>query len=295
MFSSLGDLPVTAFQLASVPITAQPLVGPTGLLAALTNSVFVAMIVMAIIYFLVRAGTKSPTLIPGPVQNGVEFVFEFLYNQVEQVVGPKVAPRAFPLLCTIFVYVLVANWFGLLPGVGTIGIGHEGTQMGFLGLSAEPKIPLLRPATADMNLTLAIAMCSMVVWFYITMVETGPVEFVKHIFAPKGGLTGVMKFVLIPIFLFVGVIEVVSIIFRPVTLSLRLFGNVFAGENLLHAMATLGDTSGLGPTLSFISKIGFTLPFYFLEILVGVLQATVFALLCAVYIQLSTAHEEEDH
>jgi len=80
-----------------------------------------------------------------------------------------------------------------------------------------------------------------------------------------------------------------------VTLSLRLFGNVFAGENLLHAMTTLGDTFGLGPTLSFISKIGFTLPFYFLEILVGVLQATVFALLCAVYIQLSTAHEEEDH
>jgi F-type H+-transporting ATPase subunit a len=74
---------------------------------------------------------------------------------------------------------------------------------------------------------------------------------------------------------------------------LRLFGNVFAGENLLHAMTTLGDTFGFGPTLSFISKIGFTLPFYFLEILVGVLQATVFALLCAVYIQLSTAHDEE--
>ena len=295
MFSSLGDLPVTAFQLARVPISAQPLVEQTGLFAALTNSVFVALIVMAIIYFLVRAGTKSPSLIPGPVQNGVEFVFEFLYNQVEQVVGSKVAPRAFPLLCTIFVYVLIANWFGLMPGVGTIGLGHEGTQMGFFGLSEEPKVPFLRPATADMNLTLGIAVCAMVVWFYITMVETGPVEFIKHMFAPKGGLTGLMKWALVPIFLFVGIIEVVSIVFRPVTLSLRLFGNVFAGENLLHAMSTLGESFGLGPTLAFLSKIAFTLPFYFLEILVGVLQATVFALLCAVYIQLSTAHDEEEH
>jgi len=295
MFSSLGDLPVTAFQLASVPISAQPLVEQTGLFAALTNSVFVALIVMAIIYFLVRAGTKSPSLIPGPVQNGGEFVCEFLYNQVEQVVGSKVAPRAFPLLCTIFVYVLIANWFGLMPGVGTIGLGHEGTQMGFFGLSEEPKVPSLRPATADMNLTLGIAVCAMVVWFYITMVETGPVEFIKHMFAAKGGLTGLMKWALLPIFLFVGIIEVVSIVFRPVTLSLRLFGNVFAGENLLHAMSTLGESFGLGPTLAFLSKIAFTLPFYFLEILVGVLQATVFALLCAVYIQLSTAHDEEEH
>ncbi len=292
MFSSLGDL---TFQLAAIPISAQPLAGSEGLIAALTNSVFVALIVTAIIFFLVRAGTKNATLIPGPVQNGVEFMFEFLYNQVEQVVGPKVAPRAFPLLCTIFVYVLIANWFGLMPGVGTIGIGAPEDRMGFFGLANEPTTPFLRPATADMNLTLGMAVCAMIVWFYITMRETGPVEFIKHIFAPKGGLTGIMKWVLVPIFLFVGVIEVISILFRPVTLSLRLFGNVFAGENLLHAMITLGESFGLGTTAAFISKIVFTLPFYFLEILVGVLQATVFSLLCAVYIQLSTAHEEEDH
>jgi|MDTC01.3.fsa_nt_gb F-type H+-transporting ATPase subunit a len=294
MLSTFADLKLTAFQLAAVPISAQSFV-ETGVLASLTNSIFVALIVMAIIYFLVRAGTKNATLIPGPMQNGVEFVFEFLYNQVEQVVGPKVAPRAFPLLCTIFIYILVANWFGLMPGVGSIGFGHEGTQMGLLGLSEEPRVPLLRPATADMNLTIGIAVCAMLVWFYITMRETGPIEFLKHMFAPKGGLTGVMWWALLPIFLFVGVIEVVSIMFRPVTLSLRLFGNVFAGENLLHAMSNLGAQLGLGSTLAFFSKILFTLPFYFLEILVGVLQATVFALLCAVYIQLSTAHDEEEH
>ncbi|MFT4640794.1 MAG: F-type H+-transporting ATPase subunit a, partial [Verrucomicrobiales bacterium] len=199
MFSSIGDFTLTNFQLASVSITAQPYL-EIGFLGSLTNSIFVALIVMALIYFLVRAGTRNATLIPGPVQNGIEFVFEFLYSQVEQVVGPKVAPRAFPLLCTIFVYVLVANWFGLLPGVGTIGIGHPGDAMPFFGLSHEPAIPLLRPATADVNLTLGMAVCFMFVWFYITMKEAGPVQFLKHMFAPKGGLTGMINFVLVPIF-----------------------------------------------------------------------------------------------
>lgn len=294
MFSSLGDSSAALFQLAAVSITAQPYV-EAGFFAALTNSIFVALVVAALIYFLVRAGTRRATLIPSPVQNAVEFIFEFLYSQVEQVVGPKVAPRAFPLLCTIFVYVLVANWFGLLPGVGTIGIGHEGDRMAFMGLANEPAIPLLRPATADVNLTLGIAVCFMFVWFYITMKESGPVEFLKHIFAPKGGLSGLINLVLIPIFFFVGIIEVISILFRPVSLSLRLFGNIFAGENLLHSMSGLGEQFGLGAVGQFLTSIVFPLPFYFLELLVGVLQATVFALLCAVYIQLSTAHEEEEH
>lgn len=294
MFSSLGDSSAALFQLAAVSITAQPFV-ESGLLSSVTNSVFVALLVTGLIYFLVRAGTKRATLIPGPVQNGVEFIFEFLYSQVEQVVGKKVAPRAFPLLCTIFVYVLIANWFGLMPGVGTIGIGHEGDRMAFLGLAGEPAVPLLRPATADVNMTLGMAVCFMVVWFYITMREAGPIEFLKHTFAPKGGLTGLINVVLVPIFFFVGIIEMVSILFRPVSLSLRLFGNIFAGENLLHTMGGLGAQFGLGTVWEFISSIVFPLPFYFMELLVGVLQATVFALLCAVYIQLSTAHDEEEH
>ncbi len=294
MFSSLGDSSAALFQLAAVSITAQPYI-ESGFLASLTNSIFVALVVMALIYFVVRAGTRRASLIPGPVQNGVEFIFEFLYDQVEQVVGPKVAPRAFPLLCTIFVYVLVANWFGLLPGVGTIGIGHDGDRMPFMGLAGEPEIPLLRPATADVNLTLGMALCFMIVWFYITMREAGPIEFLKHTFAPKGGLTGFINVILVPIFFFVGIIEVISILFRPVSLSLRLFGNIFAGENLLHAMSSLGEQFGLGTVGQFISSIVLPLPFYFMELLVGVLQATVFALLCAVYIQLSTAHDEEEH
>jgi len=94
------------------------------------------------------------------------------------------------------------------------------------------------------------------------------------------------------IFFIVGIIEIVSILVRPVSLSLRLYGNVFAGENLLHAMGNLGAVFGLGPAMMFITSVLFQLPFYFLEILVGILQGMVFAMLSAVYIKLSTTHEE---
>ena len=123
------------------------------------------------------------------------------------------------------------------------------------------------------------------------MTELGPWGFIKHTFAPKGGLTGALGALLVPIFLFVGVIEIISIAFRPVSLSLRLYGNVYAGESLLHAMSALGDK--WGPIGSFISSIVLPLPFYFMELLVGVLQAMVFSLLCAVYIQLSTTHDDD--
>ncbi|MEM8954464.1 MAG: F0F1 ATP synthase subunit A [Verrucomicrobiota bacterium] len=262
---------------------------------SLTNSIFVALVVMAVILLFTRMATRKMALIPGAKQNLVEFVVEFLYNQVEEVVGKHVAPKAFPLLATIFVYVLISNWFGLLPGVGTIGFARGPEDLAG-PLSLEPGsyfTPLLRPASADLNATLGIAAVFMLVWFWITMRETGPVEFLKHTFAPKGGLTGFLKYALMPIFLFVGVIEVISIVFRPVSLSLRLFGNVFAGETLLHSMSNLADE--LPPVLAFILDVLLPLPFYFMEILVGVLQAMVFALLCAVYIQLATAHDEEDH
>jgi F-type H+-transporting ATPase subunit a len=103
-----------------------------------------------------------------------------------------------------------------------------------------------------------------------------------------------MKLIFAIIFFFVGVIEVVSILVRPVSLSLRLFGNVFAGETLLSSMITLGQTLGLPPVVTYVMSLIVPIPFYFLELLVGLLQALVFTLLCAVYIQLSTTHDEEE-
>lgn len=255
-----------------------------GVLSYITNSVLVGLIVVGLILWFVRGAMKKVESVPGKQQNFLELVVEFLYKQVENIVGPKIAPQAFPLLATIFIFVTVANWFGLLPGVGSIfvlGLGSDG----------HGQAPLLRPATADMNMTIGIALISLVVWFVITIRELGVGGFINHTFGPKGGLKGAMKYGLMPIFIVVGVIEVISIIFRPMTLSLRLYGNVFAGENLLHTMATLVQTGNAA--VDFICSVLLRIPFFLLEILVGVLQGMVFALLNAVFIKLSTTHDEE--
>jgi F-type H+-transporting ATPase subunit a len=258
----------------------------------LSNSIFVCVIVSAFIIWFCRQATKNLTIVPGPTQNFFEAVIQGLYDMVEGIVGSHMVARVFPLLGTIFIFIIVSNWFALLPGVGSIGWGQPGP-----GILNVPDVtsPLLRPTTADLNMTLAIAGVFMVFWLYWSLTEVGVKNFLNHIFGVKGGLTGIMALVLIPVFLFVGIIEVVSMAFRPVSLSLRLFGNVFAGETLLTTMINLGKDLGLPTWLAYLSSIVVPIPFYFLEILVGLLQAAVFMLLCSVYIQLSTAHDEEEH
>ncbi len=253
----------------------------------LTNSIFVAALVTAVLLWFFRSAMKPKALLPGKKQNFVELIVEFLYNQVEGIVGPKIAPGAFPLLATIFIYVTVSNWVGLLPGVGTIGFS---SHVGALHSTSHVETPLLRPGTADMNLTFGIAVCSLIVWLFITVKEMGVGGTLFHIFGPKGDVKGFMKYPLVLIFGLVGIIEVISILFRPMTLSLRLYGNVFAGENLLHTMGSLVHSGN--PIIDFLASVAIPLPFYFLEILVGVLQGMVFALLCAVFIKLSTTHDE---
>jgi F-type H+-transporting ATPase subunit a len=265
-----------------------------------TNSIFVAILVTAAILLFTRIATKKMELVPGGKQNFVEFLIEFLYGQVEGIVGKQVAPKAFPLLATIFILILVSNWFGLIPGVGTIGFGEKtgplSVDSGYVDAGGHHTfVPLLRPATADLNMTLALAAVFMIVWFYLSIKELGVWGTLVHIFGPKGGLQGALKYALMPIFLFVGIIEVISIAFRPMSLSLRLLGNIFAGETLLHTMGDLGKMVGLPGWAATVSSVIFPLPFYFMEILVGALQATVFSLLCAVYIKLATTHEEGDH
>jgi len=257
----------------------------------LSNSVFVSAVVASFIIWFARKATKNMTVIPGPTQNFFEAVVQGLYDLVESIVGTHMVSRVFALLATLFIFIIVSNWFALLPGVGSIGWGKPGE--GFLNVP-DVTVPLLRPTTADLNMTLAMATVFMVFWLYWSISEMGVKNFLNHIFGVKGGLTGAMAIILIPVFLFVGVIEVVSMAFRPVSLSLRLYGNVFAGENLLTTMITLGKQLGLPDWASSLMSITIPLPFYFLELLVGLLQATVFMLLCAVYIQLSTSHDEEE-
>jgi F-type H+-transporting ATPase subunit a len=176
----------------------------------------------------------------------------------------------------VFLFILATNWLGLFPGVGTIGWGHR-TATGF-------KIdePLLRGANADLNLTLAMAMVFFALWLYWALSEVGLRGVGRELFAPKGETAGLMKVLMVVVFFAAGLLEIVSILLRPVSLSFRLYGNIFAGENMLEAMATL--VPGLGWLLP--------IPFYFLELVVGLVQALVFMLLTAVFTLLICQHEE---
>jgi F-type H+-transporting ATPase subunit a len=226
-------------------------------------------------------------LVPTGSQNLVEALVEILYNTFEMIVGRHMISKVFPVLATLFIFICAANWFGLVPGVGTIGFGKPGP--GLLSLSEIDK-PIFRPANADLNMTLGMAVTFMILWLVWTLRDVGLFGFAKEIFGPKGETKGFLAIALMPIFFFVGIIEILSILLRPVSLSLRLFGNIFAGETLLHTMTNLGAV--LPPPLNWLTSILFPLPFYFLELLVGILQALVFSALCGVYIRLSTGHAE---
>jgi F-type H+-transporting ATPase subunit a len=259
----------------------------------LTNSIFVSILISCFVIWLCRSATRNMTLVPSPLQNAFELVVEGLYNMLEEIVGRHMIARTFSFLATLFVFILASNWFSLLPGVGSIGWG-EHKPGPFLSLP-HVETPLLRPTTADLNMTLAMALVFMLLWLYWSLSEMGLKDFLLHLFGVKGGLKGFLAVVLAPIFFFVGIIEVISILFRPVSLSLRLYGNVFAGENLLSSMITLGNELGFPKWAAIIASVTIPIPFYFLELLVGILQAFVFMLLCSVYIQLATTHDEEAH
>jgi F-type H+-transporting ATPase subunit a len=289
MFSNLSATASALPVFANVERAAAQLAGKEGFLSFLTNSTVVAAVVLVILLFLSGKATAKMSLIPHSWQNFFESIVEFLYDRIEGIVGPKVAPKAFPLLATIFLFILTSNYLGLFPGVGTIGWGHGS---GFTNID-HMEAPLLRPPTADLNMNLGIALCFMIVWFFISVRELGIGGFIMHTFGPKGKVDNlVIQSFLVLVFLMVGVIEVVGFAFRPISLSLRLYGNIFAGETLLHAMMSMGQMLGLGNALQFIIGCLAPIPFYFMELLVGLIQAIVFTLLCAVYIQLSTTHDD---
>ena len=131
-------------------------------------------------------------------------------------------------------------------------------------------------------MTLAMALVFFACWIFWSLREVGPIGFVKELFGPKGDSTGLMKWMMVVVFLAAGCLEVVSILFRPVSLTFRLYGNIFAGEKMLEAMSTLV------PGFGWLVQI----PFYFLELLMGLVQAMVFMLLTAVFTLLMCRHEE---
>jgi len=241
-----------------------------------SNSMVVSWIVALSLILFAQFATRNMKRVPDGAQNFLEWVVEGLYKFIEGIIGPHLTRRTFWFFATIFIFILTANWAGLIPGVGTIGWGHE-TSHGFT-----IDQPLFRGANADVNMTLAMALVYFALWVYWSLTEIGVRGFFKELFGPKGDSTGFMKWMMIVVFFAAGCLEVISILFRPVSLTFRLYGNIFAGENMLEAMARM--IPGLGWLLP--------IPFYFLELLMGLVQAVVFMLLTAVFTFLMCQHEE---
>jgi F-type H+-transporting ATPase subunit a len=243
----------------------------------ITNSMILSWIVGLGLIIFVQVTTYKMKPIPDGAQNFLEWLVESLYGFLEGLLGRRLVDRTFWFFATIFIFILSANWVGLIPGIGTVGRGHM-TSHGF-------KIdePLFRGANADVNQTMAMALVFFGCWIFWALRENGPLGFLKELFAPKGESSGLLKVVLVVVFFAVGCLEIVSILFRPVSLSFRLYGNTFAGENMLEAMANLV------PALSWLLPV----PFYLMEMLVGVVQALVFMLLTAVFTLLIMPAEED--
>ena len=241
-----------------------------------TNSMIVTWIVAIGIIVFAQAATRNIQSVPSGKQNFWEWMVESLYAFLESIIGSELVRKTFWFFATIFIFILFTNWFGLIPGVGTIGWGHHLANGSF-----HVDRPLLRGGNADLNMTTAMAMIFFVMWLVWALQANGVGGVLLHIFGPKGDSTGIMKILMIGIFFIVGLLEIVSILFRPISLSFRLYGNVYAGETILESMSTMV------PALSWLIPI----PFYFMELLVGLVQAMVFMLLTAVFTLLIAQHE----
>ena len=240
---------------------------------------------IAVVFFVLVAfvASRRKGLVPKGVHNVIEGTIEFMLTETQKVTGDaKRAKQFLPIVGTIFLFILFSNWLGLLPGTGSIGVW--GLHNGEVEL-----IPLLRPAASDLNLTLAIAVFAVLASHVIGLLTVGVISHVSKFVNIRGIFRSLKKgpiAILVAVIEFaVGLLEIVSEMAKVVSLSLRLFGNIFAGEVLLTVM--------LGILAYFLP-----IPFMFLELLVGIIQATVFAMLTLAYLTVATeehGHEEGEH
>lgn len=245
----------------------------------LTNSMLMVWVSVAIIVLFSRIATRKMEMVPSGLQNLAEWIVESVYDFLETLLGTHLVKRTFWFFGSVFFFILINNWLGLIPGVGTIGwdtYDAEGVAVDYT--------PILRGGSADLNLTIAMSLTFALLWFYWAFTENGTKGFFAHIFAPKGTFSGIMLALLVPIFLFVGLLELISIAIRPVALSFRLYGNMYGGEQTLETLMTL-----VPKWLAFLPA----LPFYFVKILVGLVQALVFMLLGAIFVKLICDHGDE--
>lgn len=232
-----------------------------------TNTLIVTLILSAIIVISSYLLKNKLKLVPRGFQNIVEYVLEALLNLVDSVTqNREQTKKFFPIVATIFIFVILSNWLEIIPGLGTVGLNetHNGETV---------LVPFLRSSSADLNMTIALALISVVATQIFGIAAIGAVKYAK-------------KFLVSPfhkpyvIGTFVGALELVSEVSKIISFSFRLFGNIFAGEVLLIVMLTLAP---------YIIPI----PFLALEIFVGFIQALVFAMLTLVFMKIAvteTAH-----
>ncbi len=235
-----------------------------------TSSTVITWIVALGLIIFAQMATRNIQMVPSGLQNFAEWLVEGMYDFFTEILGKELVKKTFWFFCTLFLFILFTNWIGLIPGVGSIT--YDGK-------------PILRGGNADLNMTLAMSLTFFFLWTVWSLQALGPGGIAKHLFSGGDNGKGFMAIFMMGIFFFVGIIEVISIAFRPVSLSFRLYGNIFAGENILESMMVLI------PWLGWLLP----LPFYFLELLVGLVQALVFALLTSVFTALMCAHHDEGH
>lgn len=264
----------------AVPMAAPTLfhIGPL----PVTNTIVVTWIILAFIFAVIKLGTRKLSLVPTGLQNLLEMVVEGLEDMTKGLLEPKVVHWCFPLVATFFLFILIANLTDLLPGFGSIGYGKPAAHSSLPFALEHADVPWFRPPTADANTTVALSGIFFIMSTIWAVRYNGFGGLLKHVFGIKGGITGAAAIPLSLVFLFVGLIEVISIAIRPVALAMRLYGNIYGGESVLTIMLPMLPL-GLA-----------AVPFYFLELIVAVVQALVFTMLCIAFIGTLCMHIEEE-
>jgi len=227
----------------------------------ITNSILLAFItcVVLLIIGLMLRGRLS--MIPGKLQSVLEMLIEQVLALMDSVFGSREkSEKYFPVVLTVFVFILFSNWFGLLPIVGPVGLRHVVEHNGEV---KEVMIPLLRAPSADLNFTIALAIIAVFSVNFLSIVALGVIGFIKRFFSKNIILSAV------------GILEIISEFVKIISFSFRLFGNVFAGEVLLLIVG-------------FLVPLFIPLPFLFLEVFVGFMQAFIFGMLTMVFLAMST-------
>lgn len=233
---------------------------------SITNTMLDVLLIDSLLIGAAVYTSKKISIIPGKFQNLIEYAIDGLYDLTETI-SPTNAARIFPYFMSFFLFILLINWSGLIPGFGTIGFFEQVE-------GKKELIPLLRAATSDLNVTLALALISAVATHTMSIRVTGIKDYLSRFFSIN------------PLNLFIGIMELIGELTKVVSLSFRLFGNILAGEVVLV-------------TVSSIFAFLFPLPFMLLEVIVGLVQALVFSMLTMAFMAVFTTphhqHEEVSH